>query len=108
MCAAIAQSGGVVLTGAAGVGKSRLGPRSPGADVLAVSDPVELPVLHGLADEAGVDAAAARGLVTVDPAAGMVHLAHPLFGAGLRVSAQGSGIVTAVFRCGPEHLTSGA
>ncbi|MGK2881597.1 MAG: LuxR C-terminal-related transcriptional regulator [Mycobacterium sp.] len=50
-------------------------------DVLAVCDPVELPVLHGLAGLSGVDAAVAQGLVTVDRVAGVVHLAHPLFGA---------------------------
>lgn len=49
-------------------------------DVLAVCDPVELPVLHGLTGAPAVDAAAAQGLVTVDAAAGLVHLAHPLFG----------------------------
>ena len=49
-------------------------------DVLAVCDPVELAVLHGLAGVSGVDAAAAGGLVTVDRVGGVVHLAHPLFG----------------------------
>ncbi|OBG15884.1 hypothetical protein A5765_08180 [Mycolicibacterium celeriflavum] len=49
-------------------------------DVLAVCDPVELPVLNGLAGGSAVDTAATHGLVTVDPMAGVVHLAHPLFG----------------------------
>lgn len=49
-------------------------------DILAVSDPVELPVLLGLSDTDSLDAAVVRALVTVDAVAGTVHLAHPLFG----------------------------
>ncbi len=49
-------------------------------DILAVSDPVELPVLLSVASTATMDAAAARGLITVDAVAGLAHLAHPLFG----------------------------
>ncbi|MGE4361329.1 LuxR C-terminal-related transcriptional regulator [Mycobacterium sp. TJFP1] len=49
-------------------------------DVLAVCDPVELTVLHGLAGASELGAAAEHGLVAVDQVAGLVHLAHPLFG----------------------------
>ncbi|WP_157894389.1 helix-turn-helix domain-containing protein [Mycolicibacterium wolinskyi] len=49
-------------------------------DVLAVCDPVELTVLQQLLGPSVVGAAAERGLVTVDQVAGLVHLAHPLFG----------------------------
>ncbi|BBY84183.1 transcriptional regulator [Mycolicibacterium pulveris] len=49
-------------------------------DVLAVCDPVEVPVLHSLLGTSGLEAAVTHGFVTVDPAAGLVHLTHPLFG----------------------------
>ncbi|ART71309.1 hypothetical protein BTO20_24640 [Mycobacterium dioxanotrophicus] len=47
-------------------------------DVLAVSDPVELPVLLRFVGAAVIDDARDRVLITVDD--GLVRLAHPLFG----------------------------
>lgn len=47
-------------------------------DVLAVSDPVELPVLLRFVDSRVIDDARDRVLITVD--GGQVRLAHPLFG----------------------------
>ncbi len=61
-------------------------------DVLAVCDPVELPVLHSFAGPAAVEAATARGFVAVDSAAGVVRLAHPLYGEVRREQA-GTGLL---------------
>ncbi len=47
-------------------------------DVLAVSDPIELPVLLRFVDSTVIDDARDRVLITVD--GGQVRLAHPLFG----------------------------
>ncbi|HEX2287112.1 MAG TPA: AAA family ATPase [Mycobacterium sp.] len=49
-------------------------------DIVALADPVELPVLLHLTSSEAVDEAQQRGLIRVDDAAQVARLAHPMFG----------------------------
>ncbi len=66
--------------------ESRIGamsaPLSDVLDVLAVGEPIDLPMLRRIADPAAVEAADMRGLITLDHVDGRVEVrvAHPLYG----------------------------
>lgn len=53
-------------------------------DTVAIADPLELSVLRSLAPSAAISEAEAHGVVTVDADAGVVRLAHPLYGEARR------------------------
>lgn len=65
------------------------GPVAEVIDVLAVGEPIELPMLTRMTDPAAVEEADTRGLITVESAGGSleVRLAHPLYGEVRRRSA---------------------
>ncbi len=49
-------------------------------DLLAIADPMELPIMSPFVSDDDIAAAERSGLVTLDVAAREVHLAHPMFG----------------------------
>lgn len=53
-------------------------------DAVAIADPLELNVLQSLAPAAAIDEAEAQGVVVIDSVAGLVRLAHPLYGEARR------------------------
>jgi DNA-binding CsgD family transcriptional regulator len=66
--------------------ESRIGalpaPVSDVIDALAVGEPIELAALRRIADPAAVEEADTRGIITLEPVAGVVEVrvAHPLYG----------------------------
>ncbi|GAY18944.1 LuxR family transcriptional regulator [Mycobacterium sp. shizuoka-1] len=68
-----------------GLVESRIGtlamPVGDVIDILAVAEPIDLDTLMHIADPAAIEEAETRGLVTLEPAGGTVHVrvAHPMY-----------------------------
>lgn len=56
-------------------------------DIVALAEPVELPVLLHMASPSAVDEAEQHGLIRIDVATGVARLAHPMFGEARRTMA---------------------